>query len=546
MDRVSSRSLIGGQLEGGGSRVGVGMKRENIGRSTGCSGWSARRHPESEANVKYPDLLVSEAGVRQSPAMVRSPRFPVVGASVLGSALLLLQNSCERLEKPAPGAPSSAAQPSAQASAVPTSFDEVTAQLDHGGSLYFYLSTQQLLAGLSEQLASFESLVLAADSNQTPEQQAQAKKGFDFLVDLLKNGGIEQMSGMGASSIAIEPDVYRNKLFFHHPRGQGNGFLWSIFGKTAHPLDGLDLLPSKTAMAFSFDLDLPQILGIVRQEINRLGSPEEKQGFEEGLAQASTTLGMPLDQFLNSLGGSIGLVLTLDPSKPVTLPPPQSASIPTPQLALFLPVKDDRIFQQIDKSLSANPQVARVEEPDLHMRSMPPMPALPGLALKMTVAQSKGMLIIASDDQMVRDMLAARAGKGGFKSTPEFAKLAAGLPTQGNGFQLSTKAFSEALLQFQREAMKNQPTIPPQQLAVIEKLFGGATPSDSYSVSSAIDNGWLAVGKSKSSVSMVAGPALVVPAMMAAIAVPAFTRAQERAKEVQQQRQQSAPSQQQH
>ena len=45
------------------------------------------------------------------------------------------------------------------ASAEKTSFAQVTSQLDPGGSLYLYLSTEQCLAGLSGKVAALRGLL---------------------------------------------------------------------------------------------------------------------------------------------------------------------------------------------------------------------------------------------------------------------------------------------------------------------------------------------------------------------------------------------------
>ena len=80
-----------------------------------------------------------------------------------------------------------------------------------------------------------------------------------------------------------------------------------------------------------------------------------------------------------------------------------------------------------------------------------PLPILPALNLRPTVAQWNNFLVIASDDQLIRSMIAVQKGAPGFKSTPEYAALSAGLPEQGNRFGLTTLRFSQTLQKIQNQ-----------------------------------------------------------------------------------------------
>jgi hypothetical protein len=83
------------------------------------------------------------------------------------------------------------------------------------------------------------------------------------------------------------------------------------------------------------------------------------------------------DQFLNSLGGEFGLVLTLNESNNVPIPLPSGLiQIPEPGLLIVVKVNDDTIFSRIDEELKKNPQVISVNKTELKMRTMPmPIPS---------------------------------------------------------------------------------------------------------------------------------------------------------------------------
>src|SRR4051794_522955 len=131
---------------------------------------------------------------------------------------------------PAPGPTAPAAAPVLTKSAEPNSFDEVAAQLDRGGSFYLYLSTQSWLAGLSQQLAPLRA-ALAPPPTAPKADQDKFAQTYDMAVDLFRQSGIEDLTGVGASSIATAPGTYRHKFFAHHAAGKGEGFLWTLFGR---------------------------------------------------------------------------------------------------------------------------------------------------------------------------------------------------------------------------------------------------------------------------------------------------------------------------
>jgi len=483
--------------------------------------------------VPSPARPVSAA---RNPLVIPLVAVSVLLVAALGAAGVLWTNR-DHAATVSVAVPKSLVSPATETppkSAEPTSFEAVAGHLDQGGSLYFYVDTVQWLAGLSKQMDSFRDVILsaAATGSQDAASRDMQNHGFGIFTDLVKNSGIEEISGVGASSIAVEPGIYVNKLFVHHGRGKDTGFLWSAFGKTPHPLEIIDLLPADTALASSTDLDLGNLLDGVRAELAHSGIPNAAQAMDASLAQFSTAFGIPLDDLLKSLGGSIGSILTLNPAKPVTFPVEgKPLSFPTPRLAILLQVKDDRLFNQIDRTLGAIPGIVRHDESDLRMRTMPmPMPGLEWF--RPTVAQwAQRYLLIASDDTVVGDIMAARKTGQGLKATPQFASLVAGLPREGNAFQIVTPQFGETWGALQREVLKSQPGTTPEQMALMQKLFAAQSPGSVVSITTHLEDGWLVVGKGTQGASRMFGPLLIAPAaILAGAALPVFSKVQEKGK----------------
>ena len=150
-------------------------------------------------------------------------------------------------------------------------------------------------------------------------------------------------------------------------------------------------------------------------------------------AELEVKTGIKLDQFLASLGGEYGVVITFDETRkvPVPLGPGQTVEIAEPGIMFVARVKDDTIFNHVDQMMKNNPQVIRVEKDGVRMRTMPlPLP-LP-IQLRPTLARSGDYLFFASSEEMILGALAVKSGKGkALKSTDEFKRLSQGIPANG-------------------------------------------------------------------------------------------------------------------
>jgi hypothetical protein len=449
-----------------------------------------------------------------------------------GSAAILLSASLLWLAVVCPVAATADAQTAAPAPTPAPSeaanFDAVTARLDRGGSFYLYLDAAQWLGKLSEQIAMWRDFAAGQDTEKTPQDREKIKQAFDLAAALIGKSGLEQITGFGASSIALEPGVYRNTLFVHHDKGRETGFLGTFFGSAPHALTGLDLLPADTALASFGDCDLAGLLTTVRQTLEQSGIPEVKAALADGLSRFSMITGMSADDFLQSLGASSGIILTLDPAKQIEVPAGQgpAQTIPFPRAGVFIEVKDDRIFQRINELLGMFPGIEKTNEPALRMLTMAFQP-MPGFKVRATVARWDKFLVLASDDQLLLDVIAAQKSGQGFKASPSFAKMAAGLPAEGNSFSLVTQAFTETVRRFQSGLFANQP--PTGQAAFMQKYFASQPAGSSYGILAHVEDGWLSVNKGPQSLNRAVVPLMLVPAGMAAgLMLPVISTSQQK------------------
>ncbi len=455
--------------------------------------------------------------------------YSLSSALALSLLTLLAVTGCKKEEAPPPTPQKPAG--TAPASAERTSFAQVTSQLDPGGNLYVYLSTEQWLAGVSGKVGAWRG-ALGAIPELASDDRDNLNKAFDIVNHVIKHSGIEDVTGLGMSSIEIEPGMFRNKALLHHYPGKGTGFIWQLGGKEPHPLTGLDFLPATTALAVFSDLDLPVLWSVIQKEAGQANLPQAQQWLQQLPAQFEKNTNVKWDTFINSLGGEFGLVITLDASNNMAVPLPTGAiQVPSPGLLLAVKVNDDTIFNRIDTQLKANPQIISVDKPGLKMRTMPiPIPIIG--QLRASVASSGGYLLIATSDGLINEALAVKSGQTpGLKASDEFKHLAKGLPDQGNQFAFMSQRFAQLLTQVQQQVINANAQAQPQMAQWMQSLSRNQA-AFNYSVGVNTPDGCLTVGNgSQSYANAVLLPAVAVPAMMAAIAIPNFVKARATAQE---------------
>lgn len=463
------------------------------------------------------------------------PEFhPATSRFLLAAALLLLAagNGCGKKEAPSTSPPPRATP--AVISAENTSFNEVTSQLDPGGSLYGYLSTSQWLDGLSDRVNGWRDAVLSLP-NLGPAEKSNVTLAFDLVTHLIRNSGVESVSGVGVSGVALEKGFYQTKFMIGRDTNSAPKGIWTVFGRAPRSLQELDWLPAETVWAGFADVDVGTLWNGLIKELSAFS--EAKGGLERLDNVVRQATGKRLDELLASLGGQCGAVLTLKEASKIQIPLPdgRTLDIAEPGLVIVLKVKDDTIFDWIDRALKDHPQVIRSEEGGLRMRTMPiPLP-LP-IALRPTVGRQGEYLFIASSDELLKNMMAVKAGKlAGLKTTAEFKRLAQGMPLEGNSFGFVSQRLGDTLQEIQKSVLSQMPGQGKEMPALLmEKIYSINRPVSSFVVSRSIAGGWLTVGHgTQQPANAVILPLVVAPtAIMAGMLLPALAKAKEKAQSI--------------
>jgi hypothetical protein len=414
-----------------------------------------------------------------------------------------------------------------------TSFQQVTSQLDPGGSLFLYLSTEQWLGQLSSNLAQWKEIASSLPG-ATMDMRDNVDHGFELVTRLVKNSGLEEVKGVGASAAPVAPGLFRNKFVVHHGTGAGQGFLWFAFGRAPHAQAGFDLLPENTALSVFADVDLSRLweaLGQVARDSGVREAAEMAASFPQ-MFEKQTKL--PWADLLACLSGEVGLVLTLDESQNASLPIGQAQlDLPAPGLLLAVKVNNSLLYDRVSAEVRANPKAVQSEEGDLKICSTP-LPGGAPFGMEPTVASLPDYFFVASSPDVVRAVQGVRQGKRpGLKSSPDFQAFRKQLPAEGNQFLYVSRSFGQMFNDVQRQFM-NSFGAPRDQMALMQRLLQPMPSASSLVVGTRTPTGWqtTSVGSQDSGPVMVVAPVVGVTAIGAGLLLPALAKAKVKAQTV--------------
>ncbi len=359
-------------------------------------------------------------------------------------------------------------------SAVDNTFWQVTSRLDQGGEAFAYVHAEEISKAVQSILASLTRNVAALPEERRP----QAMQGLDMLELMFKGYGLDEVSGLGFSSIAVKPGLHRVRTVIHHRPGRDKGLLWNIFGPSPRPLDEIGLLPADTALACVSDYNIfklvewagqlgPKIAGKGAQG-SAVPSQEQAMAMMKAGLQA---LGIDYDRLLKSYGGRLGFLLTLDPEKRVILPAKEKPlSIPEPEIALLVRVNDTYLFDTLKGKLPPQARAKFSEAGGMKKIVFPSLPA--PFPVEPVVVQKGEWLLAASRPSLIEKIFDKRSPR--LSENDAFKEISYRIPHRGNGFTYASPALPRLVAQVMRENMAAfQPRAALEKiLAVLERSKG--------------------------------------------------------------------------
>jgi type II secretory pathway pseudopilin PulG len=441
----------------------------------------------------------------------------VVIGVIIGSVILILNlNQCSSNSDTAGERITSAKK---------TSFNEVTANLNPGGSLYLYVSTEGLVKAVDEFAQNLRKII-ETKLSESPEENKEALAIYDFIYALIKKSGLMEISGIGVSSIALEENLNHSKVVVHHYKDKGKGLIWDLLPGGPHELTGLKMLPADTVMAGFADCKLNVLWQWIKNQVEASALPGVKKAIlsVEPMMQQQ---GIQLSQLLESLTG-MSYLISLDSSTKCPIPMGKMAlEIPEPAIAIVCFVKDESLFNLLQAKLPmANPS----EEKGMKKLQFqaPKMP----FTLEPVIVQKDNMMILASNNKILDAMFAAKDKGNGLIATEEFKKLSTRIPTNGNSFRFVSQRFLGTFLDIQRKIVEMTKGATGKEAKDMEIFDLFAPKMAVFGVLQNTDEGTVyMLNHTMGFESMILLPAAAAAGIVAAIAIPNLLTALQKGKQ---------------
>ena len=292
--------------------------------------------------------------------------------------------------------------------AVKTSFEAVAARLDPNGHLYAYLGTEQALAELDKALKGLIAVaktgtdVVGGGLMDNPFMAPIIEGILGVVEPAYRQSGIGEISGVGMSSLALEEDLWRSKMFVHHQPGKGSGLIWDMFGEQPHTLEALSLAPDNTAALAHSDLNVKRVIDWADAVFG------EMLGGESIMANAPPEV----QDILDSFGNEAGFLMTLDSENKMTLPGfmfdrQDDLELDGVAFALLLRVNDDTLMEMLGEAMGGGfgaPEGTKVGGVTIHSIPLPiPLPIK--MDLSPCYFQVGNYMVLSSAESLAKRMV---------------------------------------------------------------------------------------------------------------------------------------------
>jgi hypothetical protein len=265
-----------------------------------------------------------------------------------------------------------------------------------------------------------------------------------------RQSGIGEISGVGMSSLALEEDLWRSKMFVHHQPGKGSGLIWDMFGEQPHTLEALSLAPDNTAALVHSDLNVKRVIDWADAVFG------EMLGGESIMANAPPEV----QDILDSFGNEAGFLMTLDSENKMTLPGfmfdrQDDLELDGVAFALLLRVNDDTLMEMLGEAMGGGfgaPEGTKVGGVTIHSIPLPiPLPIK--MDLSPCYFQVGNYMVLSSAESLAKRMAEAHGGKGRLVDDANFKALAKGLSLKANGIYYADPQATEWGMQINELSM---------------------------------------------------------------------------------------------
>jgi len=403
-------------------------------------------------------------------------------------------------------------------------FDRVAGFLDLGGVFYAYMDLTDEIDRFGTILNEVASALKESDPDMPP-----------IPLDLkraLRASGLTGIQAIGMSSREMEAGIFHNRSILYFPEGPVG--LFEIFGNVPHPFDSLDMAPESTDLVFEMSYRPAVLRDGILEMAAAIGGIDARDELNAELSKPCDELeGMNLDELIDSLGNRIFLIFDFaEEGEPIFLGP----GISMPEIRYLVAVDGATdLISSFRDSIEAEGNVIWTEtDTGFEVEFTEPISREAGNFTPLIVAdKTTERVFFASSREFLEECL---ANGGKLRDSKEFKRAANLLPPEGISFVFVSPSLFDPFKDAFTQGMNSSPVAIDQRVvdqvtefmfASFEKPTAGVTtvgPEGIYSASNAATS-------HRSTIFSVASQPLALVGFSAAMAIPAFQKVRENARQ---------------
>ena len=405
-------------------------------------------------------------------------------------------------------------------------FAPVAKHLRVGGHSYSFQDVDGVVEGW---LGFFETIARSPAMADDPEMAMIADLDLRSAFDEL---GLLDVKAIGQSGSRVGSGT-ETRSFYYVPEGRKG--LLSMAGGAAQPTWALSVAPAGADLVLEQEVHLSKLPGVVDSLLKVAGRADEREMLKSMLDQPMQPLSMTIGQFVKQADTRMLVVVETDKSRRISMP--DSPELPGFKILLGL-ADTEFLFKDMGELLTQQGFVVAANTPE-YARIVAPGPmGGPGAPLGENdiigfhFDKQTGHTYVATDVDYLDQCL---AGANPLTADPAFEELAAGLPLEGNGFHFISSEVRE-IIESAIEQMIEQDSAEAAEarmgMEVVMKFL--PFPMKGAALGTVVNHpdGMLVISRRPGHESMAGipmGGGVTTVAIMASLAVPVFSKIQEKA-----------------
>lgn len=326
-------------------------------------------------------------------------------------------------------------------------YQKVKNKLDEGGLLYLYMSTNGFLRLFMDEMRK----VTKNTGVETTGWIAVA----DQFIDML---GLYEVKALGTSVIK-KNNMHHMKCYIHVP-GEKKGLL-GLAGGEPHDFKILDYAPEDTVILSSFDLDVDEVISLVREMVQRIGGVTALSEFNKETDRVGQQLGTPVDAIISHMDNNFAIIGKFSRDNPIIVKRwnKEDLTLARPSVVILMKAKDEQLYQDVKRFFSTKNMTGSEKEMEgAKIMSMDVQENEKG-KIAPAIGFDGEYVFLTMQEELLKELVQVKKNGNSLRNNPDFRNLRTNLPEKGNELFYVSETISanvKEYMNFLTSSMENQ------------------------------------------------------------------------------------------